>query len=141
MNAFIAKFDRDGNFLWANSAGGNNGEGPATATREFHLDNKGNAYCTGSNWSAFNFAGNQIKTVSGSEDIFLLKYDKEGKEIWGLDFGGSGRNAGRGVTTDGNGHILLTGSFDEKELKIENQILTNKGSSDIFLVKFSEMKK
>jgi len=141
INAFIAKFDQDGNLLWANSAGGNNGDGPATATREFHLDKKGNAYCTGSNWSAFSFAGNQIKTVSGSEDILLLKYDKEGKEIWGLDYGGSGRNAGRGVTTDGNGHILLTGSFDEKELKIEDQVLTNKGSSDIFLVKFSEMKK
>ena len=33
MNAFIAKFDNDGKLIWAKSAGGNNGDGPATATQ------------------------------------------------------------------------------------------------------------
>ncbi|NBV14486.1 MAG: hypothetical protein EBS07_10525 [Sphingobacteriia bacterium] len=141
INHFIAKFNKDGELLWAKSAGGNNGEAPATATREFFVDENGNAFCTGSNWSEFTFAGSSIKTVAGSEDIFLLKYDKSGNEIWGVDYGGSGRNAGRGITTDKNGNIFLTGSFDEKALKIDNQTLTNQGDSDIFIVKFSEEKK
>jgi len=135
INHFIAKFNKDGELLWAKSAGGN------TATREFFVDENGNAFCTGSNWSEFTFAGSSIKTVAGSEDIFLLKYDKSGNEIWGVDYGGSGRNAGRGITTDKNGNIFLTGSFDEKALKIDNQTLTNQGDSDIFIVKFSEEKK
>jgi hypothetical protein len=67
-----------------------------------------------------------------------LKYDNEGKELWGVDYGGKGRNAGRGITTTENGNIFLTGSFDEKQLKIGNQVLTNVGDSDIFIVKFSE---
>jgi hypothetical protein len=141
INAFIVKYDQDGKLLWAKSAGGNNGDAPATATREFYVDKKGNAYCTGSNWSEFTFAGNPIKTIAGSEDIFLLKYDQDGNEIWGLDYGGSGRNAGRGITTDKNGNIFLSGSFDEKALKIDNHTLTNSGDSDIFIVKFSEQKK
>ena len=141
INAFIVKYDQVGKLLWAKSAGGNNGEAPATATREFYVDDSSNAYCTGSNWSEFTFAGSTIKTVAGSEDIFLLKYDKDGNEIWGVDYGGSGRNAGRGITTDKSGYIYLTGSFDEKKLRIDNQTLINVGDSDIFIVKFSEQKK
>jgi hypothetical protein len=57
INHFIAKYDQDGKLLWARTAGGNNKETPATATREFYIDNKGNAFCTGSNWSEFTFAG------------------------------------------------------------------------------------
>jgi hypothetical protein len=141
INSFIAKYDKNGKLIWTKSAGGNNGEKPATATREFYVDENGSAFCTGSNWSEFTFAGQTIKTVAGSEDIFLLKYDKDGNEIWGLDYGGSGRNAGRGITTDKNGNIFLTGSFDEKALKIDIHNLINAGDSDIFIVKFSEQKK
>lgn len=138
INAFMAKYNRDGNLLWAKSAGGNNGEAPGTAIREFFVDEKGNAYCTGSNWSEFNFAGTTIKPIAESEDIFIIKYDKDGNEIWGMDYGGTGRNAGRGITTDKNGNIFLTGSFDEKELKIDQHTLKNVGDSDIFLVKYKE---
>ena len=141
INHFIAKFNKYGNLLWMKSAGGNNGEAPAAATREFHIDKNGNAFCTGSNWSEFSFAGKTIKTVAGSEDILLLKYDKNGNEIWGADYGGTGRNAGRGITTDRNGNIFLTGSFDQSQLKIENQMLSNSGSSDVFIVKYSHREK
>lgn len=140
MNAFITKYDQNGKLLWSKCAGGNNGEAPATAIREFYVDENGNSFCTGSNWSEFPFAGSIIKTVADSEDIFLLKYDKEGNEVWGVDYGGTGRNAGRGITTDKNGNIFLTGSFDEKALKIGIHTLTNAGDSDIFLVKLSEQK-
>lgn len=140
INHFIAKFDQQGKLLWAKCAGGNNGEEPGTATREFYIDGNGNVLCAGSNWSEFKFAGKTIKPVNKSEDIFLLKYDKNGNEIWGVDYGGLGRNAGRGITTDKNGCIFLTGSFDEKILKIEDHSITNIGDSDIFVVKFSEKK-
>jgi hypothetical protein len=138
INHFIVKFDKNGKLLWAKSAGGNNGDRPATVTREFYIDDKGNALCTGSNWSEFNFAGKIIKTVSGSEDVLLLKYDKDGKELWGVDWGGSGRNAGRGVTTDKNGNIFLTGSFEEKQFKVADHTLINQGDSDIFIIKLTE---
>ena len=141
LNAFIAKYDSEGKLLWTKAAGGNNGEAPATATREFFVDDKGNAFCTGSNWSAFSFAGQNIKSVAGSEDIFLMKYDQNGNEMWCVDYGGLGRNAGRGITVDHNGNIFLTGSFDEKALKIEEHTLTNAGDSDIFIVKFREENK
>lgn len=138
INAFLVKYDRDGNQLWARSAGGDNGDKPGTATREFHVDYNGNVFCTGSNWSEFTFAGQTVKTVAGSEDIFLMKYDKDGNELWAVDYGGSGRNAGRGITTDRNGHIYLTGSFDEQQLKIDNHTLSNAGDSDIFIVKYKD---
>jgi hypothetical protein len=141
INHFIAKFDQQGKLLWAKCAGGNNGEEPGTATREFYIDVNGNALCVGSNWSEFKFAGKTLKPVNKSEDIFILKYDKNGNEIWGVDYGGTGRNAGRGITTDKNGNIFLTGSFDEKALQIEDHTLTNIGDSDIFVVKFSEKTK
>jgi hypothetical protein len=140
INHFIAKFNQNGNLLWMKSAGGNNGEGPAAATREFHIDQKGNAYCTGSNWSEFTFAGKTIKPVAGSEDILLLRYDKDGNETWGADYGGSGRNAGRGITSDQKGNVFLTGSFDDSQLNIGNQMLFNSGPSDVFIVKYKVRK-
>jgi hypothetical protein len=136
MNAFMSKFDKKGNLLWAKATGKSNGADPANGAREFFVDELGNVFCTGSNWSEFEFAGKTIKNVASSEDIFLLKYDKNGKELWAVDYGGTGRNAGRGVTSDKNGNIFLTGSFDEKQLKIENHTLSNKGDSDIFIVKY-----
>ncbi len=140
-NAFITKYDNSGKLMWTKSAGGNNGEKPAIATREFYVDDNGNPFCTGSNWSEFTFAGKSIKPVAGSEDVFLLKYDKDGNELWGVDYGGTGRNAGRGITTDKKGNVFLTGSFDEKNLKLDNHTLINEGDSDIFIIKFIAQKK
>lgn len=138
VNHFIVKYDNTGLLLWAKSAGGNNGNAPGTATREFMVDKKGNAFCTGSNWSEFTFAGKKVKPIANSEDIMLLKYDKDGNEVWGMDYGGAGRNTGRGVFADEKGNIFLTGSFDDKQLKIEGFTLSNQGDSDIFIIKFSE---
>ena len=139
INSFIAKYDANGKLLWIKSTGGNNGEGPATVTREFYIDDHGKAFCTGSNWSSFSFAGKTIQPVAESEDILLLKYDQNGNELWGVDYGGSGRNAGRGITTDKKDNIFLTGSFDEKALKIGQFTLNNAGDSDIFLVKYGRI--
>jgi hypothetical protein len=79
-----------------------------------------------------------LEPVAGSEDIFLLKYDKDGNEKWGLDYGGTGRNAGRGVATGKAGELYLTGSFEEATLKVGDKTLSNTGDADIFIMKFKE---
>lgn len=135
-NVFVVKYDTDGKLRWAKSTGGQKGIG----ARKFYVAQNGDVFVTGSNYSDFNFGKSSVKNVAGSEDIFVLKYDADGKEKWAMNFGGEGRNAGRSVITDKKGNIYLTGSFDEHALKIDNHTLTNEGDSDIFLVKFYEPK-
>ncbi len=133
-NIFIVKYDMNGRLQWAKRAGGPQG----TGARKFYVSDKGDAFVTGSNFSDFTFGESVVKNPLGSEDIFILKYDPWGNEMWAMDFGGAGRNAGRDVSSDKNGNIFLTGSFDEQALHIHNITLSNAGSSDIFILKFSE---
>lgn len=44
--------------------------------------------------------------------IFMVKYAPNGNYLWGHSFGGTyGSNTGYGITTDGAGNVVITGSF------------------------------
>ena len=70
---FVAKMDNNGNWLWANKAGGTNwdyGYGIA-------VDANGNSYVTGYFWGNATF-GTTTLTSSGQYDIFVAKMDSNG---------------------------------------------------------------
>ena len=137
-NVFMVKFSTDGNTCWARSAGG----GPkGTGARNFCVDAKGNVFITGSNFADFSFGADSVKNAAGAEDVFVMKYNPDGKEMWAMGFGGQGRNAGRGITTDKKGNLFLAGSFEEKSMPVGKEALKNAGDADIFVIKFREKSK
>lgn len=82
---FVAKIDHNGNWLWANQAGGisyDYGRGIA-------VDDNGNSYITGEFEESATF-GTTTLTSSGSYDIFVAKLDKSSgnwpwaKQAWGI---------------------------------------------------------
>lgn len=50
-------------------------------------------------------------TWSGSNDIFLAKFDKDGKHIWSKRYGDDGDQLAQSVNTDALGNIYVTGDF------------------------------
>ena len=67
---FIAKADKDGNWLWAKKAGeGRDDEGFGIA-----VDSEGNCYVTG--YIAL------TEVDAGYADIFIAKFDKDGNWLW-----------------------------------------------------------
>ncbi|NQY09148.1 MAG: T9SS type A sorting domain-containing protein [Flavobacteriales bacterium] len=105
-DAFIVKLDSDGNAIWAESIGyedGDKGAGIAT-------DADNNVLVTGyySN-KLFTTAGDL--TSAGSSDIFLAKYDSDGTLLWINSAGGTDGDAGVEAIMDSKGNCIISGYF------------------------------
>jgi len=95
--------------------------------KDVTTDSSGNIYVTGDTLGDLD--GN---TNSGSNDIFLVKYDSTGTKQWTKQLGTSGYDYGQGVTTDSSDNIYVTG-YTTGGLDGN----TNSGGKDIFLVKYN----
>ncbi len=109
-DAFIAKYDAHGNYLWAISMGGShNDEGYAVA-----VDDSGNVYVTGFFRETADFdpgTGTAWLTSMGNSDIFVAKYDSSGNYLWAIGMGAVQGDIGYGLAVDGNGNVYVTGMF------------------------------
>ncbi len=84
-DAFIAKWDQQGNLKWLLNFGGPGlDEGTAVA-----VDNAGNIYMGGVFMDTVQF-GNTTLVSAGQKDLFLAKLDSTGQVLWAKSFGGPG---------------------------------------------------
>jgi len=139
-NIFVVKYSNTGNELWAKGIGGaSSDEGLSIAT-----DKKNNAYITGWFYSSPMVFGNTIliNTQLSTRDIFLLKYDTFGNEIWAKSVGGYGSSANddfaTGVVTDAVGNIYITGWTVSKFITFGSYTLAQASQpyGNAFLVKY-----
>jgi gliding motility-associated-like protein len=103
---FITKTDNNGNFLWAIQAGG------AGSCRGLAIkaDAAGNSYITGFYYGSATFGAKTI-TSTGSQDVFIAKYDNTGKFLWVATAGGPLADIGNAITVDNGGNVIVTGEF------------------------------
>jgi hypothetical protein len=99
MNAYVRKYDSDGNFLWNREFGA----GPQTNVEGFASDAHGNVYVSGYT------EGSLAAPNAGESDVFLRKYDGAGNELWTYQFGSSRRDDFNSVWVDGVGNIFMAG--------------------------------
>jgi len=131
-DVFIAKYDPNGNVLWAKSAGGNSSDGSTGIA----TDAVGNVYLTGYFHSSTLTFGNITLTNAGSADIFIAKYDPNGNVLWAKSAGGNNTDGSTGIATDAVGNVYLTGDFNSSTLTFGNITLTNAGGEDVFIAKY-----
>ena len=105
-DAFAAKLDPSGNWLWARSCGGVN----ADTARGIALDSAGNCCVAGWFQGTAVFGTTEITSL-GEADIFLAKLDTNGNWLWARRAGGAGEDNGWDVSIDGAGNACLTGFF------------------------------
>jgi len=130
QNMFVAKFNPQGNVLWANSAGSNsNSSGKSVCT-----DNLGNVYVAGEFQNNF-FVGNDTLSSNGSYDAFLIKYNSTGTLLWATSAGSTASDEGNSVCTDNQGNIYMTGNF-YNSISFGNTTLYANGANDMFLIKY-----
>ena len=126
---FVAKIDHNGNWLWANQAGGisyDYGRGIA-------VDDNGNSYITGEFEESATF-GTTTLTSSGSYDIFVAKLDSSGNWLWAKQAWGIGEDVGFSIAVDAKGNSYITGVFMESA-NFGTTTLTSSGDYDIFVAK------
>ncbi|MFH1654017.1 MAG: SBBP repeat-containing protein [Pseudomonadota bacterium] len=121
FDIFLAKYDPSGNKLWVKQIGSEDSD----VAFGISIDSSGNIYITG--YTMGNLVGNQS---TGSYNIFLIKHDSSGKNIWTRQFGSMSDDTSNNVALDGNGNIYLAGST-----RGDLDGNKNMGISDIFLTK------
>jgi PKD repeat protein len=105
-DAFIAKLDNDGNWLWARNAGGTQAdEGSSLA-----VDNSGNVYLAGWFYNNITF-GNITLTPNANQDLFVAKLDTDGNWLWARRAGGAVSDNAASIRLDSAGNAYVTGYF------------------------------
>jgi hypothetical protein len=131
-NIYFAKYDANGNALWAKSAGGTTDDGALSVT----TNSSGNIYITGYFDSPSITFGSTILTnadTSGNTpDIFLAKYDDTGNVLWAERTGGLNHDVANSAALDASGNIYLTGYFGSPTITFGTTTLTNTTNSDVF---------
>ncbi|MCB0787628.1 MAG: SBBP repeat-containing protein, partial [Flavobacteriales bacterium] len=136
-DAFLVKFDTDGNRLWGTYYGGDeNDEGMGVTT-----DAAGNVYLVGHTESSFAIAtpGTFQTAWDDGEDAFVVKFNSAGVRQWGTYCGGPDPDFGFSVAVDASGNVYLGGTT-EGSTNIASagaHQTTFGGTMDQFLVKFN----
>lgn len=123
---------------WANGIGGKSNE----MVNSICADAAGNTYVVGyyTDSTDPDPSANESKLIAkGTYDVFMAKYDINGKFIWGKGIGGTDAEFGNGIGFDGTEYLYVTGSFRgtvdfDPSVNTANQ--TSAGGDDIFIAKY-----
>jgi len=88
QDAFICKYDSNGQYLWSFQLGGQNN---SDAGHEVAVDGSGNVYVCGKFNDSVDFdpGTGRFWMYSKGESMFVAKYKSDGKLVWAKQIGGS----------------------------------------------------
>lgn len=132
---FLAKFDANGNNIWAKRAGGNYIGNSLTNDGGFAItaDNFGNIFVTGSIVGSSNF--DSLVFNASQNDMFLAKYDSNGNVIWVRQASNGSDMEGRCIAIDQQNNILVGGSF-VPNANFDGYDLAGWGNYDAFIARY-----
>lgn len=136
---FVAKYDPQGNFIWAKTFGGVGIE----SCRDMTLDAFGNLLITGvyQGTSDFDPNGGVINmTSAGQFDAFLLKLDVSGNYVWVKSIQSVNSNYINQVVVDHTGNIHVVGYFQgtaDFDPSSATFSMTTIGDKSAFFAKYS----
>lgn len=143
QDAYIAKFDANGNLKWANNYGSIYFDDALSST----IDSKGNVYTTGhfGGTADFNPSASATFTIANfnnSNDVYITKVDSLGNFIWAKQIGGNFEDLSNFITSDNSDNIYVCGGFeyicDFNPSTTTTYSLTSNGAKDGFVTKLDE---
>jgi hypothetical protein len=136
-DAFLVKFDRNGNRIWGTYYGGSNWD----FFQALAVDAHGNLYAVGRTMSITSIASNGYQNSHGGSfyDGIMVKFDSSGGRIWGSYFGGERDEYVSGVCVRGT-EIYITGytysrTFISTPPAYQDTLC---GEKDVYLAKFHD---
>jgi len=136
QDMFFAKYDSNGNYLWAKSIGGTGKD----YINSMAIDAFGNLYLVGafSDTADFDPSSNVANLFSESKkDLFFSKYDNDGNYLWAKSAANIGANS---IVVDASGNVYIAGTFNgtcdfDPGPAFAN--LNSTGNSNIFFAKYN----
>jgi gliding motility-associated-like protein len=135
----VAKFDTDGNLIWAKST--------KSTTYKYAIglaiDASQNVYSAGVFVGTADFDPDPIGNFSATADdydLYILKLDVDGNFVWATTAGGSSWDQAQAVTIDASGYLYTTGYFQtttDFDPGPCTYNLTSAGMADSFVRKLS----
>ncbi|MGE5313844.1 MAG: T9SS type A sorting domain-containing protein, partial [Acidobacteriota bacterium] len=137
-DAFLAKYNTNGECLWAVPIGGKSIDVGLGVT----MDLKGNCYVTGTFQGTAAFGnGKALITQANATDMFVAKYDSYGACLWAVRGGSTNSSSGsfgRSISVDPAENVYVTGSF-YGTMQFANSALDAGGGKDIFIAKIDSL--
>lgn len=139
-DAFVAKFDSLGNFLWARQLGGTGQED----VRGLCSDVAGNIYVGGTFSGTADFnpgtATNNMVS-SGSTDVFVCKLTAQGNYVWARQLGSTVNEALLDIKIDKSNSLVLTGTYRgtvdfDVNIGVQNRTANTGFNSDSWICKW-----
>ena len=127
---FLARFDGNGNCLWAIREGGSGADGAASLARATN----GDLLLTGSFSGSATIAGTAF-TSQGNADGFLARYDANGSALWCKAYSGTAWDNGNGVSLDIAGNVYITGRYTGSA-SFDGLTVSGTGDADLFVAKY-----
>lgn len=134
---FIAKYNSNGNVIWAKSAGGRNLYADDVSSNAIAMDKKGNSYITGYfRYDTVYFDSLMLNSTIESRDVFIAKYDTSGNAVWAKRAGDVLDDEARGIAVDRQGSIFITGDYSFGTIIFDNDTLIGTNfDTELFIVK------
>ncbi|RME41564.1 MAG: hypothetical protein D6788_00990 [Planctomycetota bacterium] len=131
QDAYLVKYDPDGNLLWARAGGGSLFD----AANPIAISPDGSIWLGGMFEGTAMFGSTMLTASGGGRDVFLVQYDAAGNVISARSFAGDTDEEMSALAIDSTtGDIYAAGSFGGI-LTLGSTVLTTAGSLDVFLTK------
>ncbi len=135
---FLAKYDSNGNLLWAGSIGNADGDGTKAMTVDIAGDIILTTYFSNILDADFTSGSANINSAGG-RDISIIKYSSAGLFQWAKKIGGTDDDRCLDIRADSYGNVFLTGYFNatadfDPDAAVVN--LTSTGFKDAFIAKY-----
>lgn len=105
-DVFLAKYDKNGKYLWGKSFGDTSTQ---NAT-QIIVDSADNVILLGRAFGKIDF-GDGPRDAVGTDDFFVAKFRPDGSVIWSTIFGGVDPDRAERMAIDSNGDVWVTGTF------------------------------
>lgn len=102
MDAFVAKFDSNGNLVWNTFLGSPQFDGANAVA----VDDHGNIFMAGESLATW---GSPKQGYTGGRDGFVAKLNSIGHLSWNTFMGSSGDDFAQGIAVDSSGNVDVTG--------------------------------
>jgi hypothetical protein len=138
-DAFVAKYDASGAYLWAFSLG----DAGSDLGYSMAVDGSDNVLVTGRFRGSPDFdpgPGTANLSSAGGSDIFVAKYDVSGAYQWAFNIGDAGFGSGYAITVDDSDNVLVAGNFAgtaDFDPGPGTANLSSAGNQDLFVAKYS----
>jgi hypothetical protein len=138
-DAFISKFDSDGQLIWSTFFGGTDRD----SGQSIGLDSMNNIYIVGvTNSADFPVTNDSSESsyLGGVYDLFITKIAPNGTLLYSSYFGTNGNDYSEDSEMDNSGNLVIIGSTSGSNLPVTNDAYqsSRRGSTDGFIARISD---